>query len=233
MTHHFTTLPSTNDEAVRIACECGAPEFDAVMADAQSAGRGRLGRAWSSPPGTGLYASVILRPRAAPEKIPVMTLLAGVAAAEAIREVSGLDAKIKWPNDILIKGKKVAGLLCEAHITGENAIVVAGLGVNVDTLPRDLPERPLYPATSLAAESGLRHEPVKILETWIRRLKDCMAKDLPDVLVRWSQLDALAGQRIRAGGIEGVNSGLDKEGHLLLKPDNGNTITISAGDVLC
>ena len=232
MIHRFPVLPSTNDEAMRLASECSLPAFDAVMADTQSAGRGRLGRAWSSPPGTGLYASVILRPTATPDKIPVITLLAGVAAAETIREITALDAKIKWPNDILINGKKVAGLLCEAHLTGDTAIVIAGLGVNVNTLPRDLPERLLYPATSLVAESGLRHEPVKILEAWIAKLKFWMDVGTPEMLSRWTQLDALAGQHIRAGEVEGENAGLDSEGRLLVRLESGEIAALTVGDVL-
>ncbi|MCL1909903.1 MAG: biotin--[acetyl-CoA-carboxylase] ligase [Kiritimatiellaeota bacterium] len=235
MIHRHKILPSTNDEAMRLACECGALAFDAVMADEQSAGRGRLGRAWSSPAGTGLYASVILRPRIAPENVPSLTLLAGVAAAEAIHDTARVPARIKWPNDILINGKKVAGLLCEAQFIGDNAIVIAGLGVNVNTLPRDLPERVLYPATSLLSESGISHEPLAILEAWIERLRHWIGVVENGggavMFSRWMELDALAGRKIRVGETEGVNVGLDAEGRLLVRLDDGEITRVSVGDV--
>jgi birA, biotin-[acetyl-CoA-carboxylase] ligase region len=240
MTRHFETLDSTNDEAMRLAL-AGAPAFDAVSAASQTAGRGRHGRAWASPPGVGLYVSVILRPRVAPDLLPLSTLLAGIAAAEAIRGTSGADAKIKWPNDILINGRKTAGLLCEADFTSAVPIVIAGLGVNVNTLPQDLPARAIYPATSIFAETQLRNDPATLLDAWIERLRFWIASIESDpaasaLISRWNELDALRGEHLRVSladgtAIEGVESGTDPEGHLLLRLSDGALFPVMAGDI--
>lgn len=233
-------LASTNDEAMRIAQE-GAPAFTAVVADSQNAGRGRNGRAWISPKGTGLYASLILRPRVTVADIPLMTLLCGLSAAEAIRQTTNLNALIKWPNDILINMRKVAGILCEASISSqESPIVIAGLGVNVNTLPQDLPERPLFPATSLMAESGLHNDRDLILTRWIERTRHWSHVLENDgsrgVVEAWNELDALRGTGIcvtQPAGSElaGIAAGADSEGRLLLLTGDGALHKVVAGDV--
>ena len=236
-------LPSTNDEALRLAAE-GADAFTVVAADTQSAGRGRNGRAWRSPSGVGLYASMVLRPNLAVGELPLLTLLAGVAAAEAIRAATGLPAGLKWPNDVLVRGHKVAGILCEASLGAGGdggAVVVAGLGVNVNTLPQDLPERPLYPASSLAAESGRLHDRDALLETWIARSRHWMATLKADgaapLVARWNELDALAGLPVSiacAGGavVAGIGRGVDATGALRVETDDGIAHVI-VGDVAC
>jgi BirA family transcriptional regulator, biotin operon repressor / biotin---[acetyl-CoA-carboxylase] ligase len=110
--HHFTTLDSTNSKAYELAIH-GAKEGEAVLAESQEQGKGRLGRKWVSPPFANLYLSVILRPDLAPQQAPLITLMAAVAAFDTIQKFSGLNPLIKWPNDILLNGKKVAGLLNE------------------------------------------------------------------------------------------------------------------------
>ena len=235
-------LPSTNDEAMRLASE-GAVAFTVVAADTQSAGRGRNGRVWRSPPGGGLYASMILRPNLAVGDLPLLTLLAGVAAAEAIRAATGLSAGLKWPNDVLVHGRKVAGILCEASLGAGAAgpIVVAGLGVNVNTLPQDLPERPLYPASSLVAESGRLHDRDALLDAWIARSRHWIAtleaEGAAPLVARWNELDALAGQPVSiagAGGgtVAGLGRGVDATGALRIETEDGIVHAI-VGDVAC
>ncbi|MGI5868092.1 MAG: biotin--[acetyl-CoA-carboxylase] ligase [Kiritimatiellia bacterium] len=229
-------LPSTNDEALRLAAE-GAAAFTVVVADAQSAGRGRNGRAWQSPPGVGLYASMILRPALPLGELPRLSLLVGVAAAEAIRAATGLAAGLKWPNDVLVNDRKVAGILCEASPNTGDAdapVVVAGLGVNVNTLPQDLPERPVYPASSLAAESGRLHDRDALLDAWIARSRHWMAvvetQGAAPLVERWNALDALAGQRISINNATGIARGVDATGALRVETDAGST-SIIVGDI--
>ncbi len=235
-------LPSTNDEAMRLASE-GAAAFTVVATDTQSAGRGRNGRVWRSPPGVGLYASMILRPNLAVGDLPLLTLLAGVAAAEAIRAATGLSAGLKWPNDVLVHGRKVAGILCEASLGAGTAgpIVVAGLGVNVNTLPQDLPERPLYPASSLAAESGRLHDRDALLDAWIARSRHWMAaleeQGAQALVSRWNELDALSGRPLSIAGadggtVAGLGRGVDATGALRIETEDGIVHAI-VGDVAC
>jgi BirA family transcriptional regulator, biotin operon repressor / biotin---[acetyl-CoA-carboxylase] ligase len=143
---------STNDEALALA-SAGAVEFTAVLADEQRAGRGRRGRSWASPPGAGMYLSIIVREEGLGADVPLLTLAAGVAVAEAVVEVSGLPVELKWPNDVVIgrPWRKLAGILCEASALGtSNGVMVVGVGVNL--------QRAAYPpevaarATSLDAE---------------------------------------------------------------------------------
>lgn len=139
--HRFDSIDSTNDEAIRLS-EAGAEEGTIVIALEQSGGKGRRGRSWSSPPGCGLYLSVVLRPGKPFSELGQLAFVAAVAAAESIRKVSGLDARIKWPNDILINGRKVIGILIEARQVKEHEsdqkpsypAAIIGIGINVNTL---------------------------------------------------------------------------------------------------
>ncbi len=148
--HHHPLVGSTNDEAVALAA-AGAPARTAVVADAQSAGRGREGRAFLSPPG-GLYVSMLVEARPADLPGPVVAATA-LAAAEAVEEVSGLHPGIKWPNDLWVRGRKLAGLLLESGPRG-TGLVVVGLGLNLDRVPAGLGPGSGVPATSLADELG-------------------------------------------------------------------------------
>lgn len=233
-------LPSTNDEAMRLASE-GAPAFSVVVADRQTAGRGRNGRVWVSPPGVGLYVSMILRPNLDIEEIPVLTLLIGVSAAEAVRETTGLSTGLKWPNDVLVNGYKIAGILCEASLGagGGAPVVIAGLGVNVNTLPQDLPERPLHPASSLAAESGRLHDRDALLDAWIAHTRHWVATLETDgatpLIARWNELDALTGTPVSIAAadgtaVAGLDRGVDASGALRVETGNGIAHVI-VGDV--
>src|SRR4051794_14278733 len=144
---HLAECRSTNDEAAAWA-RAGAPHGALVIADAQTGGRGRLGRTWHSPPGENLYFSTVLRPEIPPHRAPPLTLAVGVALADAVRE-AGCDAQLKWPNDLLLDGKKVAGILTEMTTSGGRVeFVVIGIGVNLDAraFPAELDGR----ATSIA-----------------------------------------------------------------------------------
>lgn len=146
----FEEVASTNDVAVQIADRRTGEGF-VVAANAQSSGRGRFGRSWASPPGAGLYVSAVLRPRA--PVVPLLTLTAGVALAEGVEAATGLTTTVKWPNDLMIAGRKLAGILAEARVSADGApFVVLGFGLNLLTAayPADVAAR----ATSLEAELG-------------------------------------------------------------------------------
>ncbi|MFB3819025.1 MAG: biotin--[acetyl-CoA-carboxylase] ligase [Candidatus Methylomirabilales bacterium] len=147
-------VDSTNDLAMA-AGERGAAEGLCILADRQAAGRGRRGRTWMSLPGLGLYASILLRPGLPAERGALITLAAGVAAAEAVGRVSGVPALVKWPNDVVLDGRKVAGILTEATTVGaELAQVVVGIGINCRHRREDFPEELRDAATSIALAAG-------------------------------------------------------------------------------
>ena len=239
--HRFQTLPSTNDEALRLARE-GAPAGECVVAEEQTAGRGRAGHSWSSPPGAGLYFSVVLRPRVGADRLPLATLACGVAVAEAVRAETGLAAGLKWPNDVLVGLRKCAGILCEAETGGPGgAFVVAGVGINANTPASALPPRPLFPATSLAAEAGRIVDRDALLAECLARIAAEIARlEAPggaeDVAARFSALDALRGRRLRAelpdgSAVVGENLGVASSGALLLAGPAG-PVPVLAGTIL-
>ena len=146
--HHFETLPSTNAHAFKLAQE-GAEHGEVVVTEQQTAGRGRRGRVWVSPPGLNLYFSAVLRPELPPQRAAELTLVAAVAVAETLRE-AGADARIKWPNDVQVQGRKLAGILTELSAEPERVhFVVLGVGVNLNAGPDDFPDDVAATATSL------------------------------------------------------------------------------------
>lgn len=224
--HYFEETGSTNDEAARLA-EAGAPEGTTVVAGGQTAGRGRLGRSWFSPPGAGLYASVVIRdPRAA----PLLTLAAGVALAEAIRAAVGLPIEIKWPNDLVIdsglgRRRKVAGILTEGSSSGGGIqYVIVGFGINLlpATFPSGIGNRP----TSLAGELGRDVDAAALLAECLaalaERVRDLVSGRQALVLDRWLALSpSAAGSRVECdgprGSVTGITSGIAPDGALLVR----------------
>lgn len=165
---YFNEIDSTNEEAKRLA-RLSESEGVTVIADKQTAGKGRLGRTWDSPSGTNIFMSILLRPQIKPDKASQVTLIAGLAMCEAVREVTNLDAQIKWPNDIVVNGKKVSGILTEmsAEIDGVNYIVV-GIGVNVNNanFPGNLPY-----ATSLRIEGEKEYQRRDIIKVFFEKFE--------------------------------------------------------------
>jgi BirA family biotin operon repressor/biotin-[acetyl-CoA-carboxylase] ligase len=246
---YFPTLGSTNDVAARLASG-GAPEGTTVVAEAQTSGRGRLGRTWFSPQGAGLYVSVVIRPDvggragiggtalAGPGLPAVLTLASGVALAEAVRETTGLQAEIKWPNDLVFERRKLAGILAEASASGsELDYVILGFGVNVRPVayPPDVARR----ATSIEAELGRPVDRGLLLASALERLSACRdavrTGQVADVLERWRRLSpSAAGARVewRASGgtVTGRTAGLDADGALLVER-GGRIERVVAGEV--
>ena len=166
--HYEAEIDSTNNKAKELARE-GAEEGVLVVADKQMNGKGRLGRKWESPSGTGIWMSLVLRPDILPQYASQITLVAGLGICEAIQEVTGLDAKIKWPNDVVVNGKKICGILTEmsAEMEGINYIIVGiGVNVNMTTLPEDLPY-----ASSLALEGGKEYSRSQIIRSFLEKFE--------------------------------------------------------------
>jgi BirA family biotin operon repressor/biotin-[acetyl-CoA-carboxylase] ligase len=214
---------STNSDLAELAAR-GAPAWTVVVAGQQEAGRGRLGRSWVSRPGDSLLVSVLLRPRLDPSEAPVLSLAAAVAAAEACA-VAAVDARCKWPNDIVVGDRKLAGILPEAAVVGGRLEhVVIGVGVNVHQAERDFPEQLRARATSVAMEGGRVDEAVLLreflagLRRWIEPNEGLRAR----VLLRYRELCSTLGRRVRAAlgedrAVEGVAIDIGNGGELVLQ----------------
>lgn len=228
---------STNDEARRLA-DGGAEAFSHVISAAQTAGRGRAGHGWESKPGAGLYMSVVLRPRLAPEKLPLCTIAAGVAVAETVAGVCG-GAGLKWPNDVLVNGRKTAGILCESAGDGADGVpcVIVGIGLNVNAGRADLPARAVFPATSLFIETGRRFSACALAGGILSRLRARIAElegadGAARIVAAAGRLDALRGRRIAVDGRNvGTDEGFSPSGALLVRADGGAVSEIHAGSV--
>jgi BirA family biotin operon repressor/biotin-[acetyl-CoA-carboxylase] ligase len=229
---------STNDDARGLA-ESGAAAGTVVIAEEQERGRGRLGRAWHSPAGVNLMFSVVLRPTLPAGKIGLFTIAAGVAMTRAVRGLCGLDARIKWPNDVRVRGKKLAGILAEAG--GGTEYVVLGVGVNVNLAAESLPEdlRPI--ATSLRIETGREWRRTDVFLRAMEELETVMAAlesgHSAGVISAWRDLAEAMGRRVRVvtpgGEFAGPAIGIRESGALVIVDDaSGREREIVAGDVI-
>jgi BirA family transcriptional regulator, biotin operon repressor / biotin---[acetyl-CoA-carboxylase] ligase len=235
--HAYDELGSTNDRAKELA-EGGALHGEVVIAETQTAGRGRRGRTWVSPPRKNVYLSVILRPELPPARAPELTLVASLAVCDALRQ-AGVDASIKWPNDVLVGGRKIAGILTELAAEPDRVHwVVIGLGVNVNARREDFPEELRDEATSLLIERG---EPspralfaaacLTGLEAWV----DAHAEEgFAPIRAAWRERSSTLGREVvvRADGreIAGIAEDIDEQGALLVRTAAGLE-RILAGDV--
>ena len=212
--HHRLT-DSTNERAKELAL-AGAPHGTLVTADDQTAGRGRQGREWTAPPRSAVLMSVVLR-----ELDEMLPLTAAVAVAEAVPG----DVTIKWPNDIWIDGRKVAGILVEGRPQEGWAVLGAGLNVSTEAFPAELAGS----ATSLRL-SGIEGDTESVLASILRQLDEWLGAPPARVLDAWRSRDALEGQRVRWTGGEGVADGIDDSGALVVETSTG-AVTLDAGEV--
>ena len=235
MVHARDIVDSTNDDAKALAA-AGAPDGSVVWAREQSAGRGRYTRQWLSPPGN-LYMSVVLRPAIASARTAELGFVAALAVAETVEEFlpSGPPARLKWPNDVLVNGRKISGILLEGQFTGaELAWVIAGIGINV----AGAPDNPAYPATSLAACGSGDVAARDVLETLLARLGAWRSlwqeQGFAPVRTAWMARAARMGEevtvRIGTAPLSGRFRGIDHDGALLLETPLG-TRRITAGEV--
>jgi len=226
---HYKTVGSTNDVALELAA-AGVPEGVVVYADAQERGRGRIGRSWNSGLGKGLYLSVILRPRIPVAALGLLSLAAGVAVREAILESFGLEGMVKWPNDLLVEGKKIAGVLIESRAgDGGQRYVVLGIGINTNWEEKDLEGEFRVLPTSLSLQTGEHID----IETFFPRLLCILDR-------YYQEICAAQGERLLANivscldrkgkqvtlslpdrSVEGIIEGIDSQGGLVLNSSSG------------
>jgi BirA family biotin operon repressor/biotin-[acetyl-CoA-carboxylase] ligase len=236
---YFSVIDSTNVRARMIADE-GTPEGTIVVAETQLRGKGRRGRSWFSPAGQGIYVSVILRPRIPPSEAPRLVLMAAVAAAEALLAHAAVPVTVKWPNDILVGGKKIAGILTEMHLYRDRiAHVVIGMGVNVNTPAESLPPEIAAIATSLRIATGQTFSRTELLRTYLEKLEAWYAlfreRRFEPIRERWLDLARIIGKQVKIAGVgrdyEGEVVDIDPNGFLILKSPDGAIQQILAGDV--
>jgi BirA family biotin operon repressor/biotin-[acetyl-CoA-carboxylase] ligase len=237
--HHFQTIDSTNSKAYQLALQ-GAEEGEVVIAESQDKGRGRLGRPWVSPPFLNLYLSVILRPRLPPRQASLLTLMAAVATADAVREITGLRPLIKWPNDILLGGRKVAGLLNELHSgTDRVHFAILGIGVNLNMDGKSLSKEIRKVATSLKKELGRPVSRTAFLGVLLQKLEawyEILLKEgAAPVLEAWRDRARIKGRPVRVASsgetLTGLAVDIDTDGNLIMKTEDGHQKRIVAGDV--
>ena len=237
--HYFNSVDSTNSTAYQLALD-GAKEGEVVIGESQEKGRGRLGRQWVSPPFLNLYLSVVLRPKIPPHQASLITFMAAVAAAETIERHSGLIPSIKWPNDLLLREKKVAGLLNEIHSeTDRIHFIILGMGVNLNMDAKEFPKDIRTQATSLKAEKG---QPVSrkafaalLLEELERWYEIFLKEGGTPVLKAWRDRAQIQGKEVRVTSFDEVLIGravdVDSDGALILETRGGERKRIVAGDV--
>ena len=228
---------STNDVILAMAGH-GAPHGAVCLADEQLAGRGRRGYGWFSPPGCGIWTSVLLRPRLSAAQTPPLTLCAAAAVARALENAAGVAVQIKWPNDLLMRDRKVAGILAETRaVAGDEPVIVIGMGINVNHTPDLFPDELSAIATSLRIESGgpVRRQDLllTILASFESAYGDYLASGAASVLAQVDARLAWRGRMVEAdspAGAAGRVSRVDKEGGLLLETEGGD-IVIRSGSI--
>lgn len=235
--YYYARVGSTNEEAKRRALD-GAPNGSLLIAEEQTSGKGRLGRNWTSPAGAGLWFSVLLRPDYLPERVTPLTLLAGLAVCAAVRRRTGCSAEIKWPNDVVIGGRKVCGILTEMSAEMERInFVVIGIGINVNSAV--FPEELKNKATSLRMETGkpvpraeLLQDILFELEHRISRLK---AEGLEPLLAEYKALCVSLNRTVgftRNGlAMTGTAVDISPEGELIVRLESGERIPVYSGEV--
>ena len=235
---HFFKTDSTNRVALELG-HAGEPEGAVVLAEEQTAGRGRAGRKWHSERAAGIYATLLLRPKLAPVQAPLLTMMAGLSAHTAVQALTGLAVDLKWPNDLLIQGKKVGGILTEMHAEpGQIRFVIVGIGLNVNQ--EKFPGELANTATSLRVEAGKAQSRMELLVRLLREFEGdynrFVREGVASVVARFESISSYAkGKRVRVtNGTEsyaGTTAGLGPEGLLQVQRDDGRMMTVIAGDV--
>lgn len=236
--YHFFKTDSTNRVALELG-HAGEPEAAVVLAEEQTAGRGRAGHSWHSERAAGIYMTLLLRPKLAPVQAPVLTMMAGLSAHAAVEAVTGLAVDLKWPNDLMIRGKKAGGILTEMHAEpAQVQFVVVGIGLNVnqERFPSELGDL----ATSLRQEIGKPQSRMELLVRLLREFESdynrFLREGIASVIQRFQVVSSYAhGKKVRVtNGTEsyvGTTVGLGPEGLLQVEREDGRVVTVIAGDV--
>jgi BirA family transcriptional regulator, biotin operon repressor / biotin---[acetyl-CoA-carboxylase] ligase len=230
----FASVDSTNRYLLSEAAR-GCPEGIVAVADEQTAGRGRHGRTWSAAPGAALLVSVLLRPDLPPERLHLVTLAAGIAAAEAVQEIGAFDARLKWPNDLVVDDRKLAGILAETTGTGSGGTgaVVVGMGLNLsaDEFPPEIAEL----ATAWDRHGARPVDRIDVLVAWLHAL-DRRLGAIDEVVAAAAARSATLGRRVRVelarDAFDGVATGMTRDGYLVVTRDDGRDQIVTAGDVI-
>jgi BirA family transcriptional regulator, biotin operon repressor / biotin---[acetyl-CoA-carboxylase] ligase len=236
----FEKLESTQNIA-QTEAQQGAAEGTLIIAEEQTLGRGRQGRSWHSPPGKGIWMSLLLRPQIPLQFTPQLTLLVSVAVCRAIRRMAEVEAVIKWPNDIFVGGKKVCGILLESNAEDERLLyVIAGIGISVNMEKQDYPELLREKATSLRIESGRQISREQLIVEVLAELETLYElyheQGFGTIRSLWEALAMSLGQKVRATygagqQLEGIAEALDESGALLVRKSDGSITKIYSGDV--
>jgi len=237
---YYEVLDSTNLKAQELA-EKGAAEGTIVQADRQSAGKGRLGRIWESPSGSGLWFTTILRPQIDPKYGAQATLLAAVAVVETLEAVTGINGVIKWPNDILVDRKKICGILSEMYLT-EDAInyIIVGIGINVNMAKKDFTETLSDIVTSVYLQSGRQQDCNELLEAFRVSLEKWysiwLAYGFEKVRAQWLVYNGTIGSFVKVKDndreiFSGIAEGIDDYGCLLVRDTDGNSQSFDFGEI--
>lgn len=232
------SVDSTNTYAKKIA-EDGAPSGTLVVTEEQYGGRGRRGRTWKIPPESSVAMTLIVRPDLAPNHASMMTLVMGIAVARACKKEAGIEAKIKWPNDVIADGKKICGILTEMSADPDAihyVVVGAGINVNVESFPDELTEV----ATSLQILTGRKFHRAQLISSCMQEFEDCYEKfmrteDLSLLMEEYHRLLVNKDERVcvlePSGQYTGTALGIDKNGELIVKKDSGEIQLVYAGEV--
>jgi BirA family biotin operon repressor/biotin-[acetyl-CoA-carboxylase] ligase len=237
--HHEESIDSTQKIAHRLAYE-GSPEGTVVIAEEQLSGRGRMDRRWHSPKSTGVWMSVILRPNIPPPKAPQLTLITAVAVVQAIEELTGLTPQIKWPNDILMNGKKVTGILTELQADADRIIsIIIGIGINVNQQLDDYPDELKNIATSLSIEKGEKLSRADLIKILLGKLENLyklyLDKGFYPIKLLWESYAVSIGKNLTArtitGSIYGKALGITDDGVLMIEDSNGKVHHVYSADI--
>jgi len=233
--YYYDSLDTTMEVAFKLGTD-GEKEGSVVISDEQAKGKGRLGRKWSSPKGKGIYMSILLRPRFSIADASKLTLMSAVAICEVIREQAGIEANIKWPNDILVGKNKLAGILTEMNAeTDRINFIVVGIGINVNTPKNLIPDH----ATSLKNETGKTFSRVKLSQAILQGVEKWYSVINTDgfdkVLFRWKEMSSTLGSNVkvveRGEEIIGKAIDIDEFGRLVIKDSSGQIFKKISGDV--
>ena len=234
--YYFDSLASTMNEALKLGLE-NAPEGSLILAEAQTKGKGRLGRIWFSPKYKGIYLSLILRPKILPSEASILTLLSAVSVCDAVKKICAVDVQIKWPNDILINNKKIGGILTQLNAeTDRISFMAIGIGLNVNNDKKTL----IAGATSLKEQIKESVSRVELLRQLLRQLElDYLLfqhKGSAPIIERWRQHSITLGRRVKvytqSKHYEGEALDIDNDGTLIIRNDSGLNIKVTAGDVI-
>lgn len=236
----YEKIDSTNELASALSIKRNLDSGTVIIADMQEKGKGRMGRSWVSPPGLNIYMSIVLRPELGPRDSTLLTIIPALACAAAVRSEAGLDIMVKWPNDLVVQGKKLGGILTELKTDLDKIhVAIIGIGLNVNMTGRDFPEEIRPIATSMREVTGKLYSRSAVIIGILREIEYLYAKLKTDgkeaMLAEWRRVSSILGKKVNVSFgneiISGIAEELDNDGMLILRLPSGAMKRMSAGDV--